>query len=733
MAKTFKGRVKFVHDKGYGFVAPMQPSAELSAALKKANTTDLFLPPTREFRPFLTVGAVFEGTWIENYKGIQVERITSAPPSAQASLPIDSNPYNFAEWEGDKPWPQMTPQNAGASHEMWDPDRLSGSIELVIKAESPVFVPGTGTAAGSNAPLDFWSALDPDGKKRFAIPGSSVKGVVRTLVETWTNGHLGVVSSSLYRDPIPYRRRMASLWVVTAIDQDTGERRMRSCEVCFAKKEESGWSVRSGNDGNGLVPWDQGNPEPQEKVIIGERGWQAIPYRANLFWVPWGRHHHRYTHLLVRVEVESEEAVLTRETFEWYTRMLKHEAFRKHPDRVAVLPDFDPKLRCPKKLYTGFSHESIQRAMDEGLGKLGVGDVVFAGVEKRDVVFAGVEKWEVVSFGKNVHFLWPSKNSPEQLLQHFFRRENKGGLRLHLRDADSAEAMFGFAATHESAEGQIKSHPFKGRVRFGTFWAQGQVTSMNDVRLNPLTSPSGVKLKARPTYLPGDKDGWSSTYDDAQRLRGRKFYWHQRPMPNQRPIARTHLRPTGVEGPQYPPPIRPLSRGTTFAGVVHFDNLCPEELGALLVSLCPDLFFKVHGKSTRNYGWKIGKGKPRGLGSVTVPVDSIRLTLRNHDSYQALSGPAGIDATSRVAGFVSNFVKWLDDRGKGCKPAVAAQQIGFVRDLERLLRLPSQSFVCDYLKPGEYGWMPSFDDPHGGPSHKDRKKSMNKARDIEVP
>lgn len=646
----------------------------------------------------------------------QPQQQPGVQPQGPAS-PFDSrNPYNFAEWPSTDPW--RAESSNEASHHRWSDGCLSGVITLRLTAKTPVFVPAgplpEDAQINPQVVQPFWSCgARPNGQPRYGLPGSTVKGASRVLYEIWTNSRLGSVSAADTTSPIPYRRRCATAWVVHQVDPD-GSCVVRRCEIKFVKQTGAIWRYR---DGNQMQPWNQNqNPTPVVRVSsTNTTSWQAIPFRANLFWVPPNRHHHRYSHLAVRVTTTP--ATISGELVCRYLDGLAHSMFEQHPKFVGYLnppaAGGGPPGGGPRDYYTAVATESIARNRPD-LANLDVGAVIFAleGAPGR-----------IACFGKNVNFLWRSRRSPKDLIGNLWPREE-----LLLENADWAEGAFGFAANHVQQGTQTVSHPFRGRVRFEAFWAAEGATPMAPTPLKPLLSPSGVKLKARPLYLAPGNSGRSASWDDGDpslppvasnplpRLRGRKLYWHQGIVSGQ--IHATHRSPGDVT--EYPV-MQPMPTGTVFAGRVHFDNLTPAELGALLVSLCPGLFWD----NANAYGWKVGKGKPRGLGSMAPVIEALELRRTAPEAYSNLGESVMRNALVEIDTLVAAFRSRLNAK----YPAA-----GFVLDLQELLRFPAADpSPRDYLPPGgDYGWMPAFGN-EAGEANNLRPRAMRRARDIPVP
>lgn len=632
------------------------------------------------------------------------------PRQAPAS-PFDRNPYNFAEWEGDQPWLPEAPDRD--THERWwtgGPDpRVSGTIVVELTARTPVFVPEgrvrRETDEPDTTPQRFWRCADAAGRERFAIPGSSIKGTVRTLFEALTNSRLGIVSEAAYEKEIPYRRRSATTWVIAKVGADES-RDLVKCEVKFVS--ESPGSVKQRKQ---AVPRRIAEPwSPPGKVITPPKGcldptnttdWQNIPYRANLLWTD--GHTHEWKRLYVKVGGPS--STIADADVQRYRKNLQHAMYEANPDHAA---------NATKNFYSNNpqeKHQLAQRLRD--LERLEVGDLIF-GIPNPG------RRGYLACFGKNINFLWPSARTPGQLLEGFGPRDPAS---MGLPGADYADLVFGFAGADAG-----ESHPFRGKIRFTTFWALGEPTESQELRLGPLTSPAGTKLKARPLYLRPGNGGVAQTYDQAARLRGRKFYWHQHAPDKGVPAC--HLAREGQAETQLPAPIRPLPAGTTFAGRISFDNLSEVELGALLAALCPARLFEGGAGKTlasARYGWKIGKGKPRGLGSVEATRCIINVRPPARVAYARLQSgwdagnPSAASDDTAVAEAVRAYRDWARQRAGG--------DTAFMKDLERLLRLPDGPVDREYLEPQQYGWMPDFEDP-AGERRAGRPLAMKRARDL---
>ncbi len=139
-------------------------------------------------------------------------------------------------------------------------------------------------------------------------------------------------------------------------------------------------------------------------------------------------------------------------------------------------------------------------------------------------------------------------------------------------------------------------------------------------------------------------------------IRGHKLYWHQGRNPDikidlpEEEVKDKHTQTTL---------IRPLKPGVTFEHKIRFENLRPHELGALLWALT------LPGKTDKTYRHKFGMGKPLGMGAVAIRVKRVVVSQRTpNDSkgtrYQQLfasnrwqSAEIDVAATKYTEGFAS--------------------------------------------------------------------------------
>jgi len=192
---------------------------------------------------------------------------------------------------------------------------------------------------------------------------------------------------------------------------------------------------------------------------------------------------------------------------------------------------------------------------------------------------------------------------------------------VHDRQLDLAEAIFGRVEDRAGRTSEGAEPPgHKGRVSFSHAVAKTKVEARPEVRA-VLGAP---KASFYPSYIeqrgsePGSRPGYSGNFpqyvtlmDEDARLRGWKRY---------RPFLRSNPRPPLPEGVapdseqfrNLGTTFRPLPSGTRFHGVLRFHNLRPAELGAVLWAL-------DFGRSP-DARHVIGTAKSHGFGTAQIHV-----------------------------------------------------------------------------------------------------------------
>jgi CRISPR-associated protein (TIGR03986 family) len=260
-----------------------------------------------------------------------------------------------------------------------------------------------------------------------------------------------------------------------------------------------------------------------------------------------------------------------------------------------------------------------------------------------DPVFFLRENGKLSFFGRAAMFRLPYTNAPAD---HVPERVRRMANNTDAEIVDLVDAIFGYIAEEE------RTHGAAGRVFFG----DAHCTSTKDIWLKPneeVTTPA-ILSSPKPTsfqhYLVQDKtrhpagspgEAHDPDVKDALAhygtptptetiVRGHKLYWHKEGTDSVTPESiQAQDSPINWSNDTQHTQIRPVNAGVSFEFRVYFDNLRDHELGALLWAL--RLPMSSNGNLCRH---KLGMGKPLGLGSVKLGINVT--TVQRRRRYKQL-------------------------------------------------------------------------------------------------
>lgn len=194
----------------------------------------------------------------------------------------------------------------------------------------------------------------------------------------------------------------------------------------------------------------------------------------------------------------------------------------------------------------------------------------------------------------------------------------------HLRESpqpDMAEAMFGWVEEKEQEKVIGPEKQRAGRVFFSDARFESAANGLW-FKEEPITPHvlSGPKSTTFQHYLvQDDRVGRNGHHPDNKvalahygtppsetQIRGYKLYWHKGATPD------IEANDTERQHPKQLTQIKPVKAGVRFHFKVYFENLRPEEVGLLWWSLA------LPGEPSKQYRHKLGMGKPLGMGAVAI-------------------------------------------------------------------------------------------------------------------
>lgn len=515
------------------------------------------------------------------------------------------------------------------SHDRPFADGLCGELKLRLTAHTRLCVGGrqekaTNEAAGR---VHFFRA--PDG--RFAIPGSSLKGMLRNVMEIAGFAHFRQVEDQRLgvRD-LSEAGEFYKNWMIKNPSRpgwmrfDDGKWKIRPCQFSrlsvadllrIAEIDPEIWADPRNNSAMKRYPLLGGLREIRfnRKRSDGSGGqWKALPVRTG------GQ--------------KKGVIVLTGRP-----GPKKRSEFVFH-DESAI------ELEVPAEVMAGFRriHESSAewgywRKKLEGQG-----------IRNRVPVFFHTdpvdEGGQVRSLGLAMMYKLPYTNSVHDAVGHTDPS--------HLSDkaADFPELIFGRLGGDDDG--------LRGRVNIGFAFVESANPPV--AGWSPRCVLSQPKPTFYPTYIRQDGEGqFRQLMDGRSELAGWKRYQSKREhFPRLPPKIERNRKVQAT--------LETLPRGTRFSFTVRFHNLRRVELGALLWSI------DFGGRSELRHG--LGVGKPYGLGQVGLELTDSR--LRPNDCNQVIGDRAEFLQKCR-----DEFVLFMDEYLKRCGASLGWETCGPMKAL----------------------------------------------------
>ena len=538
----------------------------------------------------------------------------------------------------------------------------TGVIHCTLTAETPLY---TRTAL----PLDLaraldkakngWSDLSDADKESYAaffhhgdgvprIPGSSLRGMLRSLVEIGGYGkvdrvsRIGVVHRIISKDNVgtTYRNR-----IMRNVSEEGSKKHyfIPNVRGGYVEKVGHGWQIRPAVETDGTTFARVSNDDVDFSSLSR---WGTIRAAYHIYiqtnsyeFRPLGDDDFIF---IKRAAVTSFRPGAT-ENFAPAALLRGGRMGTKKSEAVIYAPDtMGVPLPVPRDLELAY-RDQITKEQKSILGNEGV-------LQNGHPVFYLMEGGNLTFFGHTAMMRLPYKRGPLDLIPAYARDQ---------QTIDIADTLFGFVRGSRQETNQARA----GRLTFHDGLATAG--TVQTAALNPRIL-SGPKTTTFQHYLVQESANPNDfrSYDDSlerTELRGIKLYWHQRHA-DRRSIAATPA-PVNSARSQYTI-IRPLDAGAQFTFAIRFESLNNVELGALLWAL------QLGDGETR---LKLGMGKPLGMGSVRVVINTVEIssratrytTLFDEDGNWA-TGAHNADATQQaawVAAFQSYVLAGLEISG----------------------------------------------------------------------
>lgn len=536
----------------------------------------------------------------------------------QQSTPLEhiNAPYNFVPLAEQV----VTPEWADfVSHDLPLKEGVSGSIRYTLTALSPLLVGGAQTKnKDGSTTVDFFRTPTAE----VAIPGSSLKGMIRAVLEIVTFSRMAQVDDKRYglRDisghfvADSYAERVRGRVQFGLMQLRDGEPAITPCDMArFSHRDLEKW-------------WGISKPMFKKRTSVKDKyaTWDELCRSQGLadpFQVPFQFSGDTLTGfggptigfpVLTGQISDSTDDKINHKTGQVKSRGKYHDFMFHSPRRAETF--------SIQKVNENAWRDFLFIHGDED----GKPDMSWPGFWKRR--FWNGEPVPVFYIRDGDRLQIGLAYMPK-LAGDFSVREMIGHSGVdHLQDErdDMATLIFGRV-------GKTAKHCLKGRVQFELATPEGEVKVEEQ--------PAAILSSPKPTYFPnyiaqeaagpawklkGGERAQYATYletsaSKAPKLRG----WKRYPA---RPDGEIGVQepngPDQVKNKKIQLHLRPLASGCRFSGRLHFQNLRPEELGALLWSL------SLGDTGARH---SLGMGKPFGFGQVRLSINSDDAELTPND------------------------------------------------------------------------------------------------------
>lgn len=553
-------------------------------------------------------------------------------PEAQDVYPAHDdnrflNPYNFVRYL-DKPRPQ--------GHVLGDcppppHDRyvgLTGRITCQLEAETPLFISDSHAVqgkVGEHRTFRFFQIVNEAGELEPALPATSLRGMLRSVFEAATNSCFAVFDGGQrleFRERPEYGNKVKSgAGIVNALPElpkngqpgKDGEIVLcRVAKVGAYYEEDDAWKNVLGRKPDGQA-WQCGD-YAFARVKRLRRGYVVRELSISKKRLqPLG---------------DGEEYVEG-----WLKVTGKSEGTNKRSEFLFLNPD---KHGCPGVVQFGLDQMEEYNFVLAGQldrddlpaspqsSQLALGDLVWVETGRKE---GRLQARRIVRIQVP---RTPYQHTVGKLLPSYFHRCD---------DYDAlCPACRVFGWVHENAAGLGKKErvTYAGRVRLSRGKLIGEADTVDDpaegITLTILSTPKPTTTQFYLLDQKGRPHG-NVDYDTPDaRLRGRKVYRHHRQEPSRHEKGYEYEQVVDEQdeeddgkSDQNRTVRGVLKEGATFEFTVDFENLAPEELGALLWSL--ELEKGMH--------HRLGYAKPLGFGSVSVKVKTLQV-LKPQQQFSSL-------------------------------------------------------------------------------------------------
>lgn len=547
-------------------------------------------------------------------------------------------PYNFVELPEKVLEVSLDSLPKENSYYLRSDNRYTGRIECTLTTESPLYIRCGFTkdefesgVKSKDLPNFFYT--NPLGEStKPVIPGSSLRGMLRNLIEIITFSKIDQVSD---------HQRLFFRAVAVSPDKDSlgkeyqkyvDNLRNKTIQAGYLKKDHEGWYIQPAKKEQGATfAWvREGDLEIQELIKFDEDGYkpQYIPVSYRQVAIDYNDRAKR----LFASDVDTPNTYPQKKGVLVTSGNMKQDNSDKLSPRRNHCLVFDylvfesdsnvEKLRLDERAIdyyrnalTDFQKES-PFSKDWGMLNENCSVVFYYPPENGN---------KVVFFGQSPNFRIPYTHQDngyaatvaDFIPTHLTSKKENSKIDL----LDLADAIFGWVDKKELPENmrQRASRVFVTDAQYQSnargIWYKGNFNDTITPQILSEPKPTCFQHylvqpeKDNPQADKAKLKHYASQPESETVIRGHKLYWHKGKNHNfEHPDGN---KATGTQVTK----IKPINSGVKFKFYIHFENLTNIELGALLWVL--DIAQREDEKD-KQYRLKLGMGKPLGMGSIKV-------------------------------------------------------------------------------------------------------------------
>ncbi|MFA8436810.1 MAG: TIGR03986 family CRISPR-associated RAMP protein [Marinifilaceae bacterium] len=574
-------------------------------------------------------------------------------------------PFNFVPLNREVFYPKWAKE---VSHDIPFSDGECGEIILKLEAQTPIFVRNGHSKQEAESKLEnylsFSHYINPKGEKQYFIPGTTLKGLVRNVLEIMSFSELSQFEDNLFslremrRNYLNQMNNIHCGW----LKKENNKYFLKDCGTpgrISLRDIDSHFGTKFMNfiTNSKQLKEDKNRTALRKYQLLGNNNlvakFERLPSRT---FTNKGKER-RDPRQFVTFNDEGEQGTIVftgqpgvrnnyRNKGKLYEFVFMDGSQTYYPVEDSIIKKF----------------KSVHKDSLDFIDEEGRNDQLENGLEI-PVFFMKQENGKIDSIGLSYMYKLPYANSVGDLINY---HQN-----IEVGKIDLAKTIFGF--TSEKAK-------LKGRVQFGNArmapFEKPEEERMVATLGSPKASYYPIYLEQRPTQNKNYITSYYNTYDGKSKVSGWKRY-----------IVRDTIH--SIKDPNdYKPDLDtmfiPLKKGVSFDSNIRIHNLRKAEIGALLSSLT------FHNNEEHLYH-TLGQGKSLGLGKIKIKIELKGLKHSKEEYMLAFENTMRNDKAD-----------WLTSPQLKELAAMAYQQSDSLNDLFKHMHMDTNREQNEFLQAKEF-------------------------------